>query len=122
MKLTPRERFLAKVCPEPNGGCWLWEGGMCRWLRLVRFERKVHLAHRWHESFRGRDCPGLVICHKCDVRACVNPEHLFLGTHGDNVRDRVKKAGVRTVRTYHAKLTVENVRKIKTMLSEDRCM
>lgn len=79
--------------PEPNSGCWLW---------LLSVDGKGHgkmsgshrtrSAHRvsWR-LHRGPIPAGICVCHKCDVRSCVNPDHLFLGTHQDNVLDMIAK-------------------------------
>jgi hypothetical protein len=82
-------RFHAKYIPEPNSGCWLWDG----WVNGRGYGRfGKGLAHRisW-ELHRGPIPAGMNICHKCDVPPCVNPDHLFLGTQTDNMRDCARK-------------------------------
>ncbi len=75
------------------------------------------LAHRaaWLASGRELDA-GLVLCHRCDNPACINVDHLFVGTQADNVADCNRKArarGAKGERNGRAKLTAEDVRAIR---------
>lgn len=88
-------RFLAKV--QITKTCWLWIGGLFVSPRGGYGEfwhnGKVRRAHRFsYEFFVGPIEPGKLVLHKeeCNNRRCVNPNHLYLGTHIDNVRDRLK--------------------------------
>ncbi len=88
-----QDRFALKWTPEPFSGCWLWTGeadgvGYGR----IFSKKKGDKAHRvsW-ELHRGEIPPGVKVCHRCDTPGCVNPDHLFLGTQGDNVRDALRK-------------------------------
>lgn len=81
-------RLLAMSIPEPNSGCWLWLGNI-NYLGygMVR-DGRMRSAHRASfEVFRGPIPDGMDILHRCDVRCCINPDHLWLGSHRDNMRD-----------------------------------
>lgn len=99
--LPAKERFMKFVSPEPNSGCWLWTGGTVQPGGYGVFAPRTSpqtTAHRvsWM-LFVGPIPDGLQVCHHCDVRLCVNPDHLFLGTSQDNHSDMVrKKRGTRS--------------------------
>lgn len=119
------ERFWSKVIPEPNTGCWLWMAGLngrgygqlCAGDRK-KGNRRVISAHRlsWELTF-GEVPEGLQVLHQCDTRPCVNPQHLFLGTHQDNMADKVHKLrqcrGERHGSALLTKLEVDAIRQLR---------
>lgn len=111
------ERFEQFTIPEPNSGCFLWLGSVSQGgyglLQHGGRKGKHFQAHRAAWEMKNGEIPdGLWVLHKCDTPSCVNPDHLFLGTYLDNVRDMVRKgrnsAGI-GIANGGAKLTEEQV-------------
>jgi hypothetical protein len=117
--IDARAKLFAKSIPEPNTGCWLWDGALsANRYGSVSFRGCVCRAHRLsYEAFVGPIPDGMHVLHKCDVPSCVNPDHLFVGTHQDNMDDRgAKGRGNNCKGREHgkAKLTDDAVRDIRS--------
>jgi len=72
--------------------CWMWTASRRNGYGQMKVDGRVISAHRIsYEIHNGPVLAGMFICHRCDVKLCVNPAHMFLGTHADNMRDMTIK-------------------------------
>lgn len=92
---TLAERFWARVAVGSHDECWLWQGPLLAsgyGAIGTGTGSEIQSTHRVsYELTYGPISAGLFVLHRCDVRACVNPAHLFLGTAQDNVSDMIAK-------------------------------
>jgi HNH endonuclease len=87
------ERFWDRSIPEPNTGCWLYAGNTnAAGYGITTIRQRRLFAHRFaYELAVGKIPSGMLICHRCDTPACVNPDHLFIGSGADNTHDMQRK-------------------------------
>jgi hypothetical protein len=113
-----KTRFEKYVIPEPNSGCWLWVGSADRYgYGQLNIGGRPLKAHRISWEMHREPIPkGLFVLHKCDTPACVNPDHLFIGTKSDNSRDMFAKGRASRAGENHpqARLTWRDVEDIRS--------
>jgi hypothetical protein len=91
MTLSQRLEHFSKV--DAATGCWLWTASTNKsGYGRLGVDGKVFLAHRLAYAVAHGAIPdGMHVCHRCDTPACINPDHLFIGTNADNMLDKLSK-------------------------------
>lgn len=114
------DRFWSKV--QKSDGCWEWTAGKyANGYGCFHIYGDPIKAHRFSWMIHyGEFSPEMNVCHKCDNKSCVRPDHLFLGTQVDNILDAVRKGrrmGAIGYKSPERKLTEEDVRNIRNSKS-----
>jgi len=112
-------RFESKIMPIPQTGCWEWIGTIVNGYGQFRLKNKGVRAHRVsYCAYVSEFNKNQLILHKCDNKTCVNPDHLFLGTHEDNMKDMViKNRQAKGTNNGRSKLKDNQVIEIRTLYS-----
>jgi len=116
MRVRPvKDRLWEKVQKGP--GCWEWTGALDTYgYGLLAVKRKPKLVHRLVWEMTHGDPGDLHVLHTCDNRKCCNPDHLFLGTNADNVKDRMTRGRQPRGETHHmAKYSDADLKEMKQL-------
>lgn len=82
----------SRVEKVPPSGCWVWTGALHHGYGQLTYKGKHHIAHRFaYEAMHGPIPKGALICHRCDVRECCNPAHVYAGDFATNRADMLSR-------------------------------
>ena len=116
------QEFWSKVDIKSKDVCWNWKAGRSNDYGSFRLDNKTMHASRasWIIT-NGSILDNKLVLHKCDNKLCCNPDHLYLGTQSDNMRDKVERnPGNSGAGYHHAKLCGEEIRLIRKTYKENK--
>lgn len=108
------KKILKNKYKKDSNGCWIWQKSKNeKGYGRIQVKGKMWAAHRLSFTLsKGNILKGMVVCHSCDNPSCINPDHLWLGTMGENMLDMMKKGRGRI-----SKLSDEDKSKIVSLTS-----
>lgn len=122
---TDLERFEEGFVPVTESGCWLWTTSLDSYgygnFYSYKYKKNIRASRYSLELYKNEVAGNLFALHKCDIPACVNPDHLYIGTQVDNMQDRIKRNRVQMPfgENHHwTKLTSDDIASIKSMLGK----